>query len=161
METHAAESCPSTDAAEGAGDRVRVERLRSVERRREYETVLLERDAGVSVFEYHELMQRAAEELRARFDFGALNRRVHWIGAPDEPPPAPDRLADAPLDQTRLVALGWNKMDAADVEAMASTGKEPVSGLGWDGPLAALSSQRKNLSDYFHERVAVVTNPAA
>src|SRR4051812_39891158 len=43
---------------------------------------------------------------------------------------------------------------------MASSGKESISGLGWDGPLAALSKQRKNLSDYFHERVAVVTNPA-
>jgi len=40
------------------------------------------------------------------------------------------------------------------------TGKDPLSGLGYDGPLAAFSKVRRNLSDYFHERVAVVTNPA-
>jgi hypothetical protein len=42
VETHAAESCPSTDAAEGTGDRVRVERLRPVDRRREHEPVLVD-----------------------------------------------------------------------------------------------------------------------
>ncbi|HZB43924.1 MAG TPA: glutamate synthase-related protein, partial [Pyrinomonadaceae bacterium] len=47
-----------------------------------------------------------------------------------------------------------------DIEEMAAAGKEPISGLGWDGPLAALSKQRKNVADFFHERVAVVTNPA-
>src|SRR4029079_14727147 len=34
------------------------------------------------------------------------------------------------------------------------------SGRCYVGPLAAFSKVRRNLSDYFHERVAVVTNPA-
>ena len=43
---------------------------------------------------------------------------------------------------------------------MAQSGQEPIASLGYDGPLAPLSSPRQNLSDYFKEQVAVVTNPA-
>ncbi len=123
--------------------------------------LLLERERGVRVFEYHELVRRAVADLRDRFQFAELNGRVHWLGEPatgDES----SRVAppDATADRARLAALGWNKLDAGDVDEMAGSGKEPISGLGWDGPLAALSAQRKNVSDYFHERVAVVTNPA-
>ena len=42
----------------------------------------------------------------------------------------------------------------------AVSGKDPLSGLGYDGPLAAFSKVRRNLADYFQERVAVVTNPS-
>jgi glutamate synthase (NADPH/NADH) large chain len=82
--------------------------------------------------------------------------------------PAPTDIAGASalkshpdaLDERRLIALGWSRLDALDIEEMAATGKEPISGLGWDGPLAALSKQRRNVADYFQERVAVVTNPS-
>ncbi|HKG14287.1 MAG TPA: glutamate synthase-related protein, partial [Pyrinomonadaceae bacterium] len=135
---------------------------------------LLRRGRGVEVFEYHELQRRALEDVRAHFPLGRLNGRTEWAderrdaggGVRDEgeastaslssrvpPPPSLDF-------ERRLVASGWNKLDADAVEEMASTRREPISGLGWDGPLAALSRRRKNVADFFHERVAVVTNPS-
>ncbi|GAB4578988.1 MAG: glutamate synthase-related protein [Anaerolineales bacterium] len=62
---------------------------------------------------------------------------------------------------TRLLsALGWSREDLEWVKYLAETGSDPLGSLGYDGPLAALSDQRQNLSDYFKEAVAVVTNPA-
>jgi glutamate synthase (NADPH) large chain len=58
-----------------------------------------------------------------------------------------------------LAAMGWTKEEVDNLMSMV-TGKDPLSGLGYDGPLAAFSKVRRNLSDYFQERVAVVTNPA-
>jgi glutamate synthase (NADPH/NADH) large chain len=45
------------------------------------------------------------------------------------------------------------------VEAMATTGKEPVGSMGNDAPLAVLSDHAPNLSAYFHQLFAQVTNP--
>ncbi|HEX8146770.1 MAG TPA: glutamate synthase-related protein [Pyrinomonadaceae bacterium] len=127
---------------------------------------LLKRGVGVEVFEYHELQRRALEDVGARFHPAGLNARVRWAddetaqspGGADAPP-APDGAASG-LDERRLAAFGWGRIEESEVREMAETGKEPISGLGWDGPLAALSQKRRNVSDYFHERVAVVTNPA-
>jgi glutamate synthase (NADPH/NADH) large chain len=58
-----------------------------------------------------------------------------------------------------LAAMGWTK-EEVDNLMTAVTGKDPLSGLGYDGPLAAFSKVRRNLADYFQERVAVVTNPS-
>ncbi|MBL9015856.1 MAG: glutamate synthase large subunit [Myxococcales bacterium] len=46
------------------------------------------------------------------------------------------------------------------IEPMAVTGKEPVGSMGTDTPLAVLSDQAPNLSAYFHQLFAQVTNPA-
>ncbi|HEX8502324.1 MAG TPA: glutamate synthase-related protein [Pyrinomonadaceae bacterium] len=131
---------------------------------------LLKRGEGVEVFEYHELQRRGLEDARARFASRALNGRVKWAGAgPHVPPGAPTPGGasvvpptdfEAGLDERLLAAFGWGRLEEADAREMAAAGKEPISGLGWDGPLAALSQQRRNVSDYFHERVAVVTNPS-
>jgi glutamate synthase (NADPH) large chain len=45
------------------------------------------------------------------------------------------------------------------VEAMARDGKEPVGSMGNDTPLAVLSDRAPNLSAYFHQLFAQVTNP--
>jgi glutamate synthase (NADPH/NADH) large chain len=136
---------------------------------------LLKRGEGVKVFEYHELQRRALEDVRARFHPATLNARVRWAdeetaqppdgaaasgGVRAAAPPAPDEGVAAGLDERRLAAFGWGRIEESEVREMAESGKEPISGLGWDGPLAALSQKRRNVSDYFHERVAVVTNPA-
>ena len=138
---------------------------------------LLRRGVGVEVFEYHELQRRALEDVRARFHTARLNARVRWAdaeaaqspdgaaaprGARAATPPSPGGgvAAAAGLDERLLAAFGWGRIEEQDIREMAETGKEPISGLGWDGPLAALSQKRRNVSDYFHERVAVVTNPA-
>jgi glutamate synthase (NADPH) large chain len=133
---------------------------------------LLRRGEGVEVFEYHELQRRALKDVSGRIPLARLNGFTHWHGTREDEGgrrkaevktalPSSFRLPPYVFDfERRLVAFGWNKFDADDIEEMAATCKEPISGLGWDGPLAALSKQRKNVSDYFHERVAVVTNPS-
>ncbi len=60
----------------------------------------------------------------------------------------------------RLSAFGWGREDNEWVLELAKNGSDPISSLGYDGPLAPLSKERQNISDYFKEAVAVVTNPA-
>ena len=60
----------------------------------------------------------------------------------------------------RLSAFGWGCEDLEWVLELAKNGSDPISSLGYDGPLAPLSKERQNISDYFKEAVAVVTNPA-
>lgn len=57
-------------------------------------------------------------------------------------------------------AHGWIKDDLDDLEKMAESGKEVLGSMGYDGALAALSKDLRNLTDFFKETVAVVTNPA-
>jgi glutamate synthase (NADPH/NADH) large chain len=59
-----------------------------------------------------------------------------------------------------LSALAWKSTDVQGIADMSRNGQDPITSLGYDGPLAALSLSRQNLSDYFKEQVAVVTNPA-
>ena len=60
----------------------------------------------------------------------------------------------------RLSAFGWGREDREWVQELAKNGIDPISSLGFDGPLASLSTERQNIADYFKEAVAVVTNPA-
>jgi len=58
-------------------------------------------------------------------------------------------------------ATGWYRSDRDIAVEMADKGADPIGSLGYDGPLAALSSDGvRNLAEYFKEAVAVVTNPA-
>jgi glutamate synthase (NADPH) large chain len=64
------------------------------------------------------------------------------------------------LSDNLLVALAWKNSDLRNLRDAARSGEEPIASLGYDGPLAALGQRRQNLSDFFKEQVAVVTNPA-
>src|SRR5262245_16631809 len=149
--------------------------------------LLLKRDFGVEVFEHQELLQRIYELSSMRYDFRRLNETVIASGiftcnldedhseadeAPVENESPEDALAIAEEQKERAIriertlaatdalsAMGWTK-EEVDNLMTAVTGKDPLSGLGYDGPLAAFSKVRRNLADYFQERVAVVTNPA-
>ncbi|MCS7224671.1 MAG: glutamate synthase-related protein [Armatimonadetes bacterium] len=59
-----------------------------------------------------------------------------------------------------MAAFGWGNEDLEYIVALADTGNEPIGSLGYDGPLAALAPEGHNLSDYYKEIVAVVTNPS-
>jgi len=60
-----------------------------------------------------------------------------------------------------LAAFGWHKYDQDMRKHVAATGKGPIGSLGFQGPLACLEDESlSNVSDYFKENVAVVTNPA-
>ncbi|HEU4743414.1 MAG TPA: glutamate synthase-related protein [Meiothermus sp.] len=93
--------------------------------------------------------------------------RVHLAGPRyDAPPPVAggseaqveERPAPPSLGLER--AFGWDRWDAGYLDALAETGNEPIGSLGYDGPLAALNPEKPNLSEFFKETVAVVTNPA-
>jgi len=58
-------------------------------------------------------------------------------------------------------AFGYTNEDLrAVIRPMAQSGHEPVGSMGRASPLAVLSDQAPNLSNYFHQRFAQVTNPA-
>ena len=65
-----------------------------------------------------------------------------------------------PIDHRMLSASGWRSDHVVDIKQVVKTGKDLITSLGFDGPLAALDPDRKNIADYFKEKVAVVTNPA-
>ncbi len=147
--------------------------------------LLLHRDKGIEVLEHQEMQQRIYEKSAYNYDF----RRLNEVGLSstsftfsfddEESEPAAienespeDALAIGDEERKRVIsiertlaatdalaAMGWTKEEVDNVMTTVS-GKDPLSGLGYDGPLAAFSKVRRNLSDYFHERVAVVTNPA-
>ena len=86
-------------------------------------------------------------------------------GGPLEGPEIPGYAHAGPAEPVKvseqvLGGFGWQRDDVKLIQQMASNGAEPISSLGYDGPLAALSPERQNISDYFKETVAVVTNPA-
>jgi glutamate synthase (NADPH/NADH) large chain len=60
-----------------------------------------------------------------------------------------------------LAAFGWRKYDQDMRKHVAATGKGPIGSMGYQGPLACIEADGfSNVSDYFKENVAVVTNPA-
>lgn len=60
-----------------------------------------------------------------------------------------------------LAAFGWHKYDQEMRRHVAATGKGPIGSMGHQGPLACLEDESlANVSDFFKENVAVVTNPA-
>lgn len=75
-------------------------------------------------------------------------------------PGVPWRERPAAVNTSVMAALGWERYHTQVVEALAETNKELIGSLGWDGPIGAISKTRVNLSDFFKETVAVVTNPA-
>ncbi|MBO0800614.1 MAG: hypothetical protein J2P31_17480, partial [Blastocatellia bacterium] len=139
----------------------------------------------VEIYEHQELQQRIFETASSRYDFHRLNEVTmnpavftfdlgeeeakEFASASESPEDAlafDDAEAERAIKIERtlaatdaLAAMGWTKEEVDNLMTTV-TGKDPLSGLGYDGPLAAFSKVRRNLSDYFQERVAVVTNPA-
>ncbi|HVU09826.1 MAG TPA: glutamate synthase-related protein [Phototrophicaceae bacterium] len=74
--------------------------------------------------------------------------------------PMPWQATATAINTTTMAAFGWERYHLSVIQTMAETTKEQIGSLGWDGPLGAISQTRVNLSDYFKETVAVVTNPA-
>ncbi len=61
-----------------------------------------------------------------------------------------------------LASFGWHDYDINVLTRSALEGKDVIGSMGHQGPLAALMPENAlpNVSDYFKEDVAVVTNPA-
>jgi glutamate synthase (NADPH) large chain len=128
--------------------------------------IRVRRGQVVEVLDYPAIQQRMLNLTLRRFGSletinARLARRTPKATTPQKASPCeqPHPSAKINLDN-RMSAFGWGREDREWVEELAKNGIDPISSLGYDGPLAALSKERQNISDYFKEAVAVVTNPA-
>jgi len=88
-----------------------------------------------------------------------LDKNVFELDELDDAIPPPSITDEALLRQQ--AAFGYTDEDVdMIVVPMAETGKEPIGSMGTDTPLAVLSQRAPNLSAYFHQLFAQVTNPA-
>jgi glutamate synthase (NADPH/NADH) large chain len=118
---------------------------------------------GLKVLYHPELRRQIYERFRKRTNLAAHSRAC--VKGDDLPEPQKTRNTrwsrNGRLVLENLIsALAWKSSDVQNLREMARSGNDPIASLGYDGPLAALSLSRQNLSDYFKEQVAVVTNPA-
>jgi glutamate synthase (NADPH/NADH) large chain len=135
--------------------------------------VRLCRNNGVDILDYAALQVEMLSLAEKRFgnQFSLRVRRRQPVSASEHT--AYDESSDVHLHQEsdksggeildlerRLAALGWGREDRAWVQELAENGSDPIGSMGYDGPLAALSGERQNITDYFKEAVAVVTNPS-
>ncbi|KEO84433.1 glutamate synthase-related protein [Tumebacillus flagellatus] len=120
---------------------------------------------GTVELPYHELQQVVLERASKRYSFSNFRRSISF-GAPRAEFMNGELTVEAAKQETPeererlLAAFGWEAEHLDLIDHQASTGTEPIRSLGYDGPLAVMSQERQNLSDYFKESVAVVTNPA-
>lgn len=130
--------------------------------------VEIDRAAGEArLLAHHELQRLCCARWRARTGGrgGHAYARAIPTGGPLSGPEIPGYTSAGPSEPVKvedrvLGGFGWQREDMKLVQQMAATGAEPIGSLGYDGPLACLSTERQNLADYFKESVAVVTNPA-
>ncbi|MEI6045297.1 MAG: glutamate synthase-related protein [Chloroflexota bacterium] len=129
------------------------------------------RDEESVVWSYPRMQQEALKRLSARL---VIPKDTAKLIAYSQPPTVlpgddtatrllPESQMPHPDDariEVLMAALGWGGDDLHYIEFVADTGNEPIGSLGYDGPLAALTKERRNLTDFFKENVAVVTNPA-
>jgi len=126
--------------------------------------LLVTAGSAPKLLEYHELRREVLALFRKRTKLAAHARA---LGKGEDIVEAHGNaslaawLKNSKLVQDNLLsALAWKSTDVQNLREMARNGQDPITSLGYDGPLAALSLSRQNLSDYFKEQVAVVTNPA-
>ncbi|WP_339060185.1 glutamate synthase-related protein [Tepidibacillus marianensis] len=119
--------------------------------------VILKQDLPIQVVPHHELQQINLNRLAKRFPLSNYRNKL-------EPPHFIDHVYYIPqlpeIPNHVYLQFGWEKEHIDLAGQMASSGKEPIRSLGYDGSLAVLSKDRVNLSDFLKETVAVVTNPA-
>ncbi|HEX2911907.1 MAG TPA: glutamate synthase-related protein [Chloroflexia bacterium] len=123
------------------------------------------------VWTYPRMQQEALKRLSARLVIPKDTAKLIAFSQPPAVLPGDDTAVqilpevhiphpDEVRTEIMMSALGWNGDDLHYIEFLADTGNEPIGSLGYDGPLAALNKERRNLADFFKENVAVVTNPA-
>ncbi len=131
--------------------------------------IRVRRGQVVEVLDYPAIQQRmlkltlrrfgSLETINRRLALSAINRDSVRSTLPSDEQSSIHPSSEINLDN-RMSAFGWGREDREWVQELAKNGIDPISSLGYDGPLAALSKERQNISDYFKEAVAVVTNPA-
>jgi len=117
----------------------------------------------VTVLNHIELRQAALKQFSHRTSLTGHARKLthaQQLEPGKKPAIAAFGRSKGLLQDNLLSALAWKSSDLRNLRAMAETGQEPISSLGYDGPLAAIATGSQNLADFFKEQVAVVTNPA-
>jgi glutamate synthase (NADPH/NADH) large chain len=132
--------------------------------------IRVRRGQAVEVQDYPAIQQRMLNLTLRRFgSLETINRRLALAMtesdakqglSPGEQQFSPTHPSSAIKLDNRMSAFGWGREDREWIQELAKNGIDPISSLGYDGPLAPLSKERQNISDYFKEAVAVVTNPA-
>lgn len=120
------------------------------------ETVGVQLKPRAVVLAHHQLQRLVLERAKRRADFREYRAYLSVPAAPT----AVSRTGVEAATNAEYAAFGWDREHIQLVEQMADTGSDPIRSLGYDGPLAALSHVRQNISDFIKESVAVVTNPA-
>ncbi len=122
------------------------------------------RPGSVQPMPHHEAQRLLLERVHNR-EAVMVGARAH-IGGPLKRPTPRERFSEAERAEMHTpssaapAAFGWEKWDEEYVKALSERGNEPISSLGFDGPLAALRAPAANLAEFMKETVAVVTNPA-
>ncbi len=119
------------------------------------------------VLEYSDLQRRLVKLMEAREDSLAVTRSLYKgipassakeSGARQLSIPKYDQVTESP---NLLSAFGWHKYDLTIRKRVALEGRDIVGSMGHQGPLACFIPEAlPNISEFFKENVAVVTNPA-
>ncbi len=119
--------------------------------------MILRPEEPIQLINHHQLQAINHQKLAPRFPFRNYHKKLE---VPKYKPTTIQfpTLIDRP--EYLYHSLGWEKEHIESIHKMAQSGNESISSLGYDGPLAILSKERVNLSDFLKETVAVVTNPA-
>jgi glutamate synthase (NADPH/NADH) large chain len=128
--------------------------------------VEVHRNEFAEVIPYSALQQRVLKLAESRYTFKDFRRSISFGASSVLANEEQEEVASfrKPVDkgfrERLMAAVAFDAEDLKILEHQMNTGAEPIQSLGYDGPLAALSRDRQNISDYFKETVAVVTNPA-
>ncbi len=107
-----------------------------------------------------EILEDAALRAEAVRRLGSRGLGAPAPRGPAYPAPSPLGVPLAAWPEVLPGLFGWDQEDVEICRIMADEGRDPIGSLGYDGPLAALAEERRQASDFLHETVAVVTNPA-
>jgi glutamate synthase (NADPH/NADH) large chain len=127
--------------------------------------IQLHRGVGTRVYAYDEVQRLALTRTSKLYDISRIEKvlplgRDHVAASSQTDRFNMPLATGIPHESNRFAAFNWSTSDTDYVESLCKTGNEPISSLGYDGPLAALAPEKQSLSDYYKEAVAVVTNPA-
>jgi len=121
---------------------------------------------GARLFPYDRYQRQVLERILAKTHslegYAAHLAGPKYTGVPPVAGGAEAEVEEKPAPPSLNLerAYGWDRWDAGYLDALSETGNEPIGSLGYDGPIAALNPEKPNLSEFFKETVAVVTNPA-
>lgn len=111
---------------------------------------------------------RIVSDVEAKEELAAAQPFTQWVKdfqiplaqLPAPPTAAPARPSAAELLKLQL-AYGYNQEDIKFIlDPMVTEGAEPIGSMGDDSPQAVLSEFPRNLTNYFRQEFAQVTNPA-